>query len=173
MKKFFATLVGALILSACANAAPEGPRATALMKATAGNTVGGTVSFVQKGDLLVMDADISGLPPNTEHGIHIHEKGDCSAADGSSAGGHFNPTSKPHGHYATVESHAGDMPNLKSDANGIAKLSVSLRAVSTEDGASNNIVGRSVVIHAAPDDYRSQPAGNSGARIACGVIQKG
>lgn len=173
MKSVLAALVSALILSACASAAPEGPRATAIMKPTAGNTAGGTVTFVQKGKLLVMQADISGLKPNTEHGIHIHEKGDCSAPDGSSAGGHFNPTNKPHGHYATAESHAGDMPNLKSDANGAAKLSVPLQAVNTQDGASNNIIGRSVIIHAAPDDYHSQPSGNSGARIACGVIQKG
>ena len=130
----------------------------------------GTVSFSQKGDAVMVTVDISGLKPNGEHGFHVHEKGDCSAADAMSAGGHFNPLHAKHG-AATGEHHAGDIPNLKADATGRARGSFEIAGLSVGGGAAD-VIGRSVVIHRDADDYKSQPAGNSGPRIACGVIRR-
>jgi Cu-Zn family superoxide dismutase len=110
-----------------------------------------------------------GLTPG-EHGFHVHEVGDCSAPDATSAKGHFNPAGKQHGHHDGMDRHAGDMPNLKADAQGNASFSGELTLLSLGSDA-NGIVGRAVVIHADPDDYRSQPAGNSGKRVACGTIK--
>jgi Cu-Zn family superoxide dismutase len=114
------------------------------------------VMFHQEEGGVFMHARLSGLTPGQEHGFHIHEKGDCSSGDGLSAGGHFNPAGKPHGPQ-DAEHHAGDLPALKADANGKADL---------------RIVGRGLIVHAQPDDYRTQPTGNSGARVACAVIAR-
>jgi Cu-Zn family superoxide dismutase len=114
-------------------------------------------------------ADINGLPPNSRFGFHIHEKPDCTG-DGSGAGGHFNPQGKPHARYDSAERHAGDLPNLESDGEGVAVFAFTSELLTVAPGP-NSVVGRSIIIHASPDDFRSQPAGNSGARIACGVIK--
>ncbi|MFO0324171.1 MAG: superoxide dismutase family protein, partial [Burkholderiales bacterium] len=90
--------------------------------------------------------------------------------DGMSTGGHFNPTGKPHAHHSTAERHAGDMPSLVADANGNAKLSVVLDVMSVSTGA-GSVVGRGLIVHRDPDDYKSQPTGNAGPRIACAVIR--
>ena len=127
----------------------------------------GTVALRDSAAGLVIAADLSQLPPGP-HGFHIHEAGDCSAPDASSAKGHFNPAGKAHGHHAGNERHGGDMPNLLANAAGEARFSGEISGLSLS-GASG-VVGRSVVVHADPDDYKSQPAGNSGKRIACGVI---
>jgi len=113
-----------------------------------------------------------GLKPNAEHGFHIHEAGDCSSGDGMSAKGHFNPGAKPHGNPSTGERHAGDLPALKAAADGRAKLDVTVEGITVGPG-DRSIVGRGLIIHADPDDYTTQPTGNSGARIACGVIKAG
>ena len=144
--------------------------ASATLKPTAGNTTAGTVTFTQKGDKVLVVAKVSGLSPGS-HGFHIHEKGDCSAPDGMSAGGHFNPTNKPHGSPDAPEHHAGDLPMLVADASGNASLSTEASATSL-GGAASDIVGKAVVVHKDADDFKSQPAGNSGSRIACGVIAK-
>jgi len=143
--------------------------ATAVLKPTAGNTATGTVTFTQKGDKVAVVAAITGLSPGP-HGFHIHEKGDCSAADGMSAGGHFNPSGKPHGDPATAEHHAGDMPQLVADAGGKATLNAELSPMAI--GGAGDIVGKAVIVHKDADDYKTQPTGNSGARVACGVIAK-
>ena len=172
MQKFI--LVGALaaagLLSACAGGLPAGKAdgATAPMAPTQGNKVSGTVNFTQSGDKLMVTAEISGLTPGL-HGFHIHEKGDCSAPDGTSAGGHFNPGGKPHGSPEHAEHHAGDMLQLVADANGNARQASYISGPTLADGPAG-IIGRSVIIHAAPDDYKTQPTGNSGGRQACGVI---
>ena len=114
---------------------------------------------------------IGGLQPGSSHGFHIHEKGDCSAADGSSAGGHFNPAAQPHGRAGHGAHHAGDADNLVADANGVARVDAHVDGVTLGGGAANDIAGRAIVVHAAADDYSSQPAGNAGARVACGVIR--
>jgi Cu-Zn family superoxide dismutase len=126
------------------------------------------VTYRQEGGNVVVTARVSGLTPGA-HGFHIHDKGDCSAPDATSAGGHFNPTAKPHGSPDHADHHAGDMPQLMADASGNASLSATLAGLTIGDGASN-IVGRGVIVHAAPDDFKTQPTGNSGARVACGVI---
>jgi len=112
---------------------------------------------------------VTGLKPNGEHGFHVHEKGDCSSGDGMSTGGHFNPNGKAHGK-PDADDHAGDMPALQSDANGNATANFELKGVSVGSGTTD-LVGRGLIVHAAPDDYTTQPTGNSGARIACGVIK--
>jgi Cu-Zn family superoxide dismutase len=151
------------------DAAADPPAATAELVPTSGNTVRGTVTFVQKGDMVVAQADISGLTPNSTHGFHIHENGDCSAADASSAGGHFDPSASPHGGPDGEVRHGGDLGNLKADENGHATGTVKVEGISIDSGP-DRILGRAIVVHAGRDDLTSQPAGNSGARIACGVI---
>jgi Cu-Zn family superoxide dismutase len=160
-------LIAAALVAGCASMPQGGPKATATLAPTAGNATRGTVTFTPNGDKIRVVANISGLAPGG-HGFHIHEKGDCSAPDATSAGGHFNPTNKPHGNPAAGEHHGGDMPMLDADASGTAKIDVTLDTVTLS--GPNGIVGRSVVVHKDVDDYRSQPAGNSGARIACGPI---
>jgi len=161
--------IGAL-LAGCAAMAPAGPSAVADLAATTGNTAKGTVTFTQKGDKVVVVARVSGLAPGS-HGFHIHEKGDCSAGDGMSAGGHFNPLGKPHAHPTTSDRHAGDMPMLVADAAGNAELTAELDVITVGSGAAD-VVGRGVIVHKDPDDFKTQPTGNSGARVACGVIRR-
>lgn len=115
---------------------------------------------------------ITGLTAGTQHGFHIHEAGDCSAADFKSAGGHFNPSNKEHGNPSSDMHHAGDMMNLAVDDSGSATVDVTVPGVTLGDGGVDDAMNRAIVIHAGPDDYTSQPAGDSGSRIACGVIAK-
>jgi Cu-Zn family superoxide dismutase len=135
----------------------------------ANTDVTGTVTFTVDGDHLKFVADIEGLAPNTMHGFHIHEKGDLSDPELKSAGGHFNPTREKHGGPDTVHHHAGDLGNLSADGSGKAHLEGTVMHVSL--GGENSILGRSVIIHAKTDDLKSQPAGDSGARIAGGIIK--
>lgn len=162
-------LASAALLAACAST-PPAPAASATLAPTKGNAVSGKVEFTPSGNKVLVTAQVSGLKPNSEHGFHIHEKGDCSAPDATSAGGHFNPGGAPHAHHGQPTRHAGDLPNLKADAAGNAVFRFETELVSLVKGAANDITGRSVVVHANPDDYASQPAGNSGPRVACGVI---
>jgi Cu-Zn family superoxide dismutase len=143
--------------------------AVATLEATKGNTANGTVSFVQKGDKVVVSARVMGLTPGP-HGFHVHEKGDCSSGDGMSAGGHFNPHGKPHGNPSTPDHHAGDMPMLVADGNGEATLTAELDIITVGSGAAD-VVGKSVIVHKDADDFTTQPTGNSGSRVACGVIR--
>ena len=141
------------------------------LKPTQGNTVSGELNLISEKSSVRVGGLIQGLKPNTEQAFHIHEKGDCSAPDASSAGGHFNPTSQPHGNpKGTGAKHAGDMVNLKSDAKGVAKVDVMLDSATLQSGQPNDVAGKSIVVHQKADDYTSQPAGNSGDRVACGVI---
>ena len=170
MEKFlkFAALPLVIALSACAGGGSGYGSAEAELKPTQGNKASGTVSFKQEGSNVMVRARLSGLTPGA-HGFHIHDKGDCSAPDATSAGGHFNPGGKAHGHPDHADHHAGDMPQLMADAAGNATLTASLPGLTIGEGAAN-IVGRGVIVHAAPDDFKTQPTGNSGARVACGVI---
>ena len=150
----------------------SGARAVAQLQPTKGNTATGTATFTQRGGKVLVEVKVSGLVPGAEHGFHIHEKGDCSSGDGMSAGAHFNPLNKPHAHFSTPDRHAGDMPALKADASGNASVAVELDVITVIDGPTG-IVGRGLIVHAQPDDYKTQPTGNAGARVACGVIQQG
>lgn len=174
MKKFIliGSVVSTLFVAGCtAGIVSSGAgRAETLLSPTKGNTASGTVVFSEAGNKLRVVAEITGLSPGP-HGFHIHEKGDCSAPDGTSAGGHYNPTGKPHGNPEHAEHHAGDMPQLVADAKGVAKLVAYIDEVNLGNGE-GGIVGRSVIVHATADDFKTQPTGNSGARVACGVIVK-
>jgi superoxide dismutase, Cu-Zn family len=149
-----------------------GVKATANLQPTKGSTVRGTANFEQRGDKVRVAANISGLRPNSEFGFHVHEAGDCSSGDGMSAKGHFNPHGKPHGDPKSAERHAGDLPSLKAGKDGRAKIDTTVDVISIGQGP-GNIVGRGMIIHADPDDYKTQPTGNAGARLACGVIKAG
>jgi Cu/Zn superoxide dismutase len=110
-------------------------------------------------------------PSALTHGFHIHANGDCSAADGSSAGGHFNPAQVEHGSVDAAVHHGGDMSNIVADAQGVATIDAALSSnVNLGSGDAFDISGRGVIVHADPDDYTSQPTGNAGSRLACGVI---
>ena len=168
MKLNFSLLASALLLTACA-ATTSAPRAVAELQSTKGNSTTGTVNFTQNGDKVRVTGEIRGLTPNGEYGFHVHEKGDCSSGDGMSTGGHFNPDGKPHGNHAESAHHSGDLPSLKSDASGVAKFSFESNAIAVGSG-SIDIVGRGLIVHRDPDDYKTQPTGNSGPRMACAVI---
>ena len=157
------------LLAACAT--PSGPAANAQLLATRGNTTSGDVKFVQQGGKVIITGEIRGLKPNAEHGFHVHETGDCSSGDGMSAGGHFNPSAKAHGAHGVGEQHAGDLPSLKADANGTAKFSFESTTLAVGSGAADAI-GRGLIVHRDPDDYKTQPTGNAGPRLACAVITR-
>lgn len=142
-------------------------KATAVILPTAGNAVQGTVTFTLEKKGMHIVADVHGLTPGA-HGFHIHEFGDCEGKDGSSAGGHFNPTNKKHGCPNNPERHVGDLGNLVADDLGDAHLDTFNNELAFK--GQNNIIGKSVIIHSEPDDCTSQPTGNSGSRVGCGVI---
>jgi len=170
-----ASLLIVAALSACAGLPGSGKSANAKLLATGAaqpnpsTPVGGDLRFSQTSDGVRVTGTVVGLKPNAPHAFHVHEKGDCSASNGSSAGGHFNPTNQPHGAFNGKEHHVGDMPSLKADAKGVAEVDFVSREF-VLDGP-NSIIGRSVIVHENPDDVNSQPAGNAGARLACGVIK--
>ena len=145
-----------------------GQSAIAQLNPTQGNTARGTVTFTQLREGVRVVADITGLTPGL-HGFHLHEKGDCSAPDATSAGGHFNPTGMPHGAPNAPQRHAGDFGNLVADQTGRARadfIDVHIRMAGPQ-----TIVGRGVIVHAKADDLMTQPTGDAGGRVACGVIQ--
>lgn len=171
MKSMYVIAAAALALGGCAQmkeVMPGGASATATLAPTRGNSTRGTVHFVQGMGSVQVSGEIHGLKPNSEHGFHVHEKGDCSSGDGISAGAHYNPGSDPHGKYDATRHHAGDLPSLHADANGTATFSFSTSSfhVGREPA---DVVGKGLIVHRDPDDY-SQPAGNSGPRLACAVI---
>ncbi len=144
--------------------------AEAVLEPTEGNEVSGTVRFTEVDDGIRVEASVVGLSENSLHGFHIHEEGDCSAPDATSAGGHFNPTDTPHGgpDDEPSERHVGDLGNLESDETGQATYDRVDDLLTFEGDAS--ILGRSVIVHADEDDLTSQPVGDAGARLACGII---
>ena len=148
-----------------------GEKAIASLQPTKGSNVRGTVHFVQSGNKVRVSGNITGLRPNGEFGFHIHEAGDCSSGDGMSAKGHFNPFGKPHGQPGSAERHAGDLPSLKSDASGNASVGFEVDTITVSSGPAS-VVGRGLIVHVQPDDYKTQPTGNAGARSACAVIQR-
>jgi Cu-Zn family superoxide dismutase len=167
----FLAVSAALSLAGCAAMhGHSSGSATADLKPTTGSSATGKVVFEQRGDTIIVRADIAGLKSGQAHGFHIHEKGDCSSGDGMSAGGHFNPTGQPHGPQDAAH-HAGDLPSLQADAGGRAQTTFSVRGLTVGSGPTD-IVGKGLIVHAQPDDYRTQPTGNAGGRIACAVIVK-
>jgi Cu-Zn family superoxide dismutase len=161
------TLMAAVSLLSSAAVAGEVTKAVAVLHPTAGNNVTGTVTFTKSGDEVKVVADISGLKPG-KHGFHIHEFGDCTAPDAMSAGGHFNPESHHHGAPDATDRHAGDLGNIEADAAGKAHLDLTDKVMKLSGPES--IVGLSVIVHEKADDLKTQPTGDSGARVACGVV---
>ena len=145
--------------------------AIANMQPTKGNQARGTVTITptDQADNVKVQVHLSQLQPGSVHGLHMHEKGDCSAPDGSSAGGHFNPTGKPHGDRNGAERHAGDLGNVEASSAGEVSATFDIEGINV-GAAPNGAIGKSVILHAKADDLKSQPSGDSGDRIACGVI---
>ncbi|MEL1263363.1 superoxide dismutase family protein [Pseudoxanthomonas putridarboris] len=146
-------------------------QAVAVLASASGSLVSGTVTVTPMGTGLHLTGEVGGLPANSTHAFHVHEKGDCSAADASSAGPHFNPFDTEHGQAGSGAHHAGDMNNIVANAEGVATINAHVEGVTLGGGAVNDVANRALIVHAAPDDYTSQPAGNAGARVACGIIK--
>lgn len=153
-------------------AAKEAHAAIEPSKAPGQDNVRGVVHFMSTGTGVKVHAVITGLEPNSEHGFHIHQNGDLSAPDLMSAGGHFNPTGHKHGGAEGTQRHGGDLGNIKADDKGKATYEVTVDGLTIDD-SNTGIVGKSVIVHEKADDLKSDPSGNSGARIAGGVIKSG
>ena len=168
-------IAAAAALSACSGMGTGRAAARADLRPTAAvqpNTTTGTVRFTALDHGVRVAGEVRGLPPGTEHGFHIHEKGDCGD-NGNASGGHFNPAGGTHGKFGSAGTHAGELPSLVADASGVARFRVDVHSISLNEGAANNVVGRALVVHRDRDDFTTQPAGNSGPRIACAVIVPG
>ena len=146
-----------------ASAADE-TKAIAVLSSASGSQVTGTVMFTKSGNGVQVVAELSGLTPG-KHGFHVHEFGDCSAADAASAGGHFNPTKDPHAGHDADKRHMGDLGNLEADAAGKARLDLTDKKIKID-----SIIGKAVIVHEKADDLKTQPTGDAGGRVACGVI---
>lgn len=148
---------------------PPGPPATAVLEPRSGSQTSGTARFVSSEGGLAAHVEVRGATPG-QHGVHIHEKGDCSDPKAASAGGHFNPNSGPHhGGPRTPVRHGGDLGNINVEQNGQGTLDVVVPDLSVNSGQ-NGVVDRAIVVHEKADDLQTDPAGNSGARVACGRI---
>ena len=159
--------LAAAVFTVSQASAGEPTRAIAVLHATAGSHVAGTVTFTASGDAVKVVADLTGLTPG-KHGFHIHEFGDCSSPDAKSAGGHFNPSGHQHGAPDAPDRHAGDLGNIEADASGKAHLEMSDNVMKLS--GSDSIVGHAVIVHEKADDLKTQPTGDAGGRVACGVI---
>ncbi|MDT0647322.1 superoxide dismutase family protein [Zunongwangia sp. F260] len=154
------------------DSAEEMKEITVDLEAKSGSDLSGTVTFTEENGEVRMEGTISGLSEGT-HAIHIHENADCSAEDGSSAGGHWNPTNEPHGEWGDSEGyHRGDIGNFQVDSNGEGNVSMSTDqwCIGCDD-ENMNIVGKAVIVHDGVDDYTSQPSGDAGTRVGCGEIE--
>ena len=175
MKKIILTIVVIIaVLMGCKTNISSNPdkKLSLVFEAKSNSAVSGNAIFTEKEGKVTMVAKLSGLKPGI-HAIHIHEKSDCSAADGSSAGGHWNPTFKKHGKLGEGESHKGDIGNFTADENGNGTITFTTAewSIGGED-VTKNIIGKGLIVHQGTDDYVSQPAGNAGARVACSAIIK-
>ena len=163
-------LVTVLTFTLCKSGKKNTVMAKCNVESKSGSNMKGTITFAEENGVVKMEAEISGATPGT-HAIHIHEKGDCSAADGTSAGGHWNPTGEAHGKWGAKAFHRGDIGNIEVGANGKGKISMAtnLWCVGCND-MNKDIVGKAVIIHAKADDFTSQPTGNAGGREGCGGV---
>lgn len=143
---------------------------TAVIEAKSGSNVSGTATFTTDGTKVTVTVNVQGVMMPGEHGVHIHETGDCSAADAMSAGAHWNPTMKMHGKWGVDPFHLGDIGNITIDANGEGTLTLTTDLWSLGTGEMNDVFGHAILVHDMKDDFTSQPAGGAGTRIGCGVI---
>jgi Cu-Zn family superoxide dismutase len=174
MKKILLS-IGLIVVTVIGCKSIVGSNATKLtlqFESKSQSTATGTATFEEKNGVVKFVAKLSGLKPGV-HAIHIHEKADCSAADGSSAGGHWNPTFKKHGKWGQTECHKGDIGNFVADeaGNGSIEFSTNEWCIGCED-ETKNILNKGLIVHANPDDFVTQPTGNAGGRIACSGIIK-
>ena len=172
MKKIkFYLLTGlSIIILGCNNTAEE-KTAVVNIESKSGSNVTGKVTFTESGNMVKMKAEVFGLSEGN-HAIHIHAIGDCSAEDGKSAGGHWNPTNSNHGKWNVGSYHLGDIGNIVADSNGngVIERSTNNWCLNCDDDK-KNIVGKAIIVHAGPDDFSSQPAGAAGPRVGCGEIK--
>ena len=161
---FLALIAAVAALGTSAVSAADETKAIAVLSSASGSQVTGTVMFTKSGNGVQVVAEISGLTPG-KHGFHVHEFGDCSAADATSAGSHFNPTKDPHAGHDADKRHMGDLGNLEADASGKARLDLTDKKIKIEQ-----IIGKAVIVHEKADDLKTQPTGDAGGRVACGVI---
>lgn len=168
MKNSSFLLIGAVL----ATAVSCGTTKTYAIQSKSDTNTQGTVSFTQKAGEVELDMNVYNLNPNSTHAAHIHETGDCSAADGSSAGGHWNPLAKDHGKWGDSDHHAGDIGNLNTNQDGTARLVMKTDkwCVGCDD-PSKNVIGKAIIIHAKADDFKTQPTGNAGGRVGCVEIK--
>jgi len=167
MKKLASLTFSLLLVGACVSTS-SGPSAIATLAPTSGQTASGTVLLTQMADGSVdVKVDLTGVPAGI-HGFHVHDKGDCGD-NGNAAGGHFNPTTEAHGAPDMPPHHAGDFGNVTANDAGEVHTRFTTRSVTVEPGA-KSAIGHAVILHANPDDLKTQPTGNAGARIACGVV---
>ena len=171
MKRMVPVLIVVLLVVSGSAALAKGNKATATLESRSESTVTGTVTFHQDHGKVHMQVVVQGLTPGN-HAIHLHEKGDCSAPDAASAGGHWNPSSENHGKWGHAPFHHGDIGNLVADEKGKAELHFESGLWTIGDGKPSDVIGHSVIVHAKEDDFTTQPTGNAGGRVACGVIQK-
>jgi Cu-Zn family superoxide dismutase len=160
-------IVAAFLLISPFASAGDVTKAIAVLHPTAGSNVTGTITFTKAGEEVKVVADLTGLTPG-KHGFHIHEFGDCSSPDAKSAGGHFNPYHHQHGAPDAADRHAGDLGNIEADASGKAHLEWSDKIMKLS--GDDSIVGHAVIVHDKADDLKTQPTGDAGGRLACGVI---
>jgi superoxide dismutase, Cu-Zn family len=175
MKKIivsFAIITALIIGCKTSTKSNDAKTLTITLEPKSNSTVTGTATFTEKNGKVTFTAKLAGLQPGV-HAIHIHEKSDCTAADGSSAGGHWNPTFKKHGKWGVGEYHRGDIGNFTANANGNGTISMTTDewAIGGDD-ETKNILGKGLIVHQGADDFTSQPAGNAGARVACSGIIK-
>ena len=180
-----ALLIPLAVLAACSRAetppvtattppAPtgtSGPSAQAVLFGASGTSVSGELTLTADTSGVTVAGELNGLEPSTTHGFHVHETGDCSAPDAKSAGAHFNPDNSMHGSPTSMPRHLGDLPNLEADARGRTRVSATIGGATLRDGGPHDLMGKALVVHAMRDDYMTQPAGDSGDRIACGVVR--
>ena len=148
---------------------PSATQAIATISPKSDSGVTGTAIFTQNGDVITLTIEIQNATPGL-HGVHIHEYGDCSSPDGKSAGGHWNPTDVAHGKWGEGEFHLGDIGNINVGEDGMGSIELATDLWEIGTGADIDVVGKSIIVHADADDFISQPSGNAGARIGCGVI---
>lgn len=159
--------IASLSLLAVSTTAQEPTKAIAVLHPTKDNKVEGTVTFTRTEDEIKVVADVTGLTPG-KHGFHIHEFGDCSSPDGKAAGGHFNPTKAPHAGHDAAQRHVGDLGNIEADSAGKAHLELTDKLMTMS--GENSIIGHGLIVHEKADDLKTQPTGDAGGRLACGVI---
>jgi Cu-Zn family superoxide dismutase len=178
--RFSSLLAAALLLAACGGSSskpaaeptsPLGVEGVAVLESRSGSTTTGEARFVDRGDSVEVTLTVAGATPGN-HGVHVHMIGDCSAPDATSAGDHFNPDAHQHGAPGVAEHHAGDLGNIEVGDDGTGTLTVTQPNITLAEGG-RSIAGRALVVHEKADDFQTQPTGDSGGRIACGVIKVG